>query len=395
MCFSKILKKKQKKKQVTVSSTPSNVIPIDKLQLWLQTKKNEINGREKQIFSLINQRSNEFINEIQEQIKTLENIDFQKIDADERLKKIVNENLTKYLNYVENLIRNIQSLNQQENLETFVSWINKTFFEFEKKSYMDYQRAIYLIKKELFDIRKTISDFSKALSEIVDDNKDIIDLSRNIEDIENKLNQYHNINKTIIETQEKTNQLTQKLKQEEDIIAMKLKEIDDTKQDKEYLAQLKQKEEIQSYEYNLEKDVYSLKTMIDFKNLTNIYHSDPKKMEIIKNYKERFEEYFLTNDCSDFFKIIEDSKLNTPEFDIKRKEITTRKQELTQMKKNIPKDKLQDLEREKSQLEIEISNLNDEISKEYQKLEKLNLIKIELLDSIKQNMSNFNILITN
>ncbi|HPC10107.1 MAG TPA: hypothetical protein PLN85_03445, partial [archaeon] len=149
------------------------------------------------------------------------------------------------------------------------------------------------------------------------------------------------------------------------------------------------------YEYNLEKDVYSLKTMIDFKNLTNIYHSDPKKMEIIKNYKERFEEYFLTNDCSDFFKIIEDSKLNTPEFDIKRKEITTRKQELTQMKKNIPKDKLQDLEREKSQLEIEISNLNDEISKEYQKLEKLNLIKIELLDSIKQNMSNFNILITN
>jgi len=104
---------------------------------WIERKE-----REESVHTLIDDRINRFVKDLDEQLTILEAIDIEDRKADQRAKAITMGNLQKYLTHVKNL------KNRLEKKESFPV-INDLLADFYRRSENNYQRATLLIGKEL------------------------------------------------------------------------------------------------------------------------------------------------------------------------------------------------------------------------------------------------------
>jgi len=89
-----------------------------------------------------------------------------------------------------------------------------------------------------------------------------------------------------------------------------LKEIEKIKKSKSYIENLKKQEEIKLDEKELEKEVYKLKEIIDFKALAGMFHTDEKKMVVVKEYKKNFQVTFQEDNGARILSLINEAELN-------------------------------------------------------------------------------------
>ena len=123
-------------------------VNFNEIEDWLENKKNKLIKKEEEIFIIIKKRANISTSNISGKIKNLEAIDIESKKVEERAKIIVRQSLDKYLSFVEVFTKELTET-KRERLSNFIEDTNQIFSDFDKRSYIFYQRANYLIGDEL------------------------------------------------------------------------------------------------------------------------------------------------------------------------------------------------------------------------------------------------------
>lgn len=362
---------------------------FNNIENWFESKKGQYKNKEKEILSLIDNKIKEVVKYLNEKVKILENINIDEKKEEDRIKSIVKGSLNNYIKYIKDFIEKIDNL-KQENLEEFIPEINKIFLDFDKKSYISYKKAAFLVGDELVNIKNTIIEFSKYLTKIFDKNKNFIDNSKTISFIGLKLDQINESNKIIDNINERIKSLDLKITNNKEMNNNILKDIEKIKKGKDYTENLKKQQEIRLIEKELEKEIYDLKGMIDLKNLANFFHNYKKEMSIIKEHKENFQIAFQKDNGANILSLLDESKLNNDIISAKIKQINNKKRII---KNTEFKNEIECLLSTINKIKLEIDNLNDEKSKEMKKYEKLKLNKEGIITSLKLELKKLNVVV--
>ncbi|MBD3253025.1 hypothetical protein GF386_04800, partial [Candidatus Pacearchaeota archaeon] len=129
--------------------------------------------KQQELIRTIKELVSEFREDIKEKLEILEKIDLTQKKADSRTKFIIKENLTNYMTHLQKLINSLEI--DASDLTDLIKKINSVFYDFEKKSHPNFQKATFLIGKELGDTKKSIDNFFKNLNKKISENKDFID----------------------------------------------------------------------------------------------------------------------------------------------------------------------------------------------------------------------------
>lgn len=390
MGFATFFKKIIQKDKVNEPKSNTRELTFDEIKNIVENKEKEIKSKEKEIFLLIKDRASIFANELKHKVRDLEGIDLKSKDTHERVKLIVKTNLNIYIDHVRGLIESISNLNEN-NFENNIKLINHIFMDFEKKSFISYQRSVFLIGDDLIETRKSIADFSKYLINMLENNKEIIGYSRIINSITKKVDQVSEANETISKFEDIIKQLTKKIKILEEQNITNIEIIENIKKNKSYNENSRQQEQVKLNETELNQEIYELKRIIDFKGLGNIFHTDEKKTKIISAYKDKFEDTYLKDNGTSILSLLDEAKLNNLTIISKTKKINEKQEELIKIKATIKKDETEDLLTDIQNTKTEIENINNEIVNEFKKLEKIKIQKEDLINSIKQELARINV----
>src|SRR3989344_1099920 len=161
-------------------------VQLKDLERTIKEKKKELSIKEEEILNQVKNKTKLLIKDLEEKSIKLENIDLNQKKTEERVKLIVKENLFYFLSNLKKLINNINNLETNE-LSKFIEELNKKFFDFEKKSLINYEKATFLIGKELGDVKDSISNFFKNLNGDLNENKELFDNLKTINICEEKL----------------------------------------------------------------------------------------------------------------------------------------------------------------------------------------------------------------
>src|SRR3989338_3459949 len=218
-------------------------IVFSELGSWAEIRIKDIEKQEEDVFSLIKGKTDVFSKEIRERIKAIENFNVSQIKAEDRIKSAVEEGRKKYIESVEALVENLNNM-KSDKLENIISYSDKVFSDFNKRSRLSYERATILIGKEMAEIRESLKSFSKDLIKIFDENKSLAESSKTIY-----------LEKEITNVEKENTEI--------------LQEIGEIKKSPEHLEILKLQEKVSALKNELEKDIFSLGQTIDFRALGN------------------------------------------------------------------------------------------------------------------------------
>jgi len=383
---------KRKKQNIDIE-LPMETIQFNELGTQLQIKESELADKELDLLAKIKEQLNKLTKELEEEIETLKKIDLDdKPKIEERVKLIVKGNLDSYINYLEKLIETLKNLNPQLNI--IPNKINSIFSEFERKSNLSYQKATFLVGKELEKTKVSIADFFRNLKITLDENKNLIMLSQTVSIVNEKLKEIDANKKQKMESQGSLDKFNQKILDFEDKINTIKKEIEDTKKSKEHKEELKTKQTILNKEQELEKEILQIKAEIDFKSLANLFHTNKKEMEIIKEHKEMFKKAFQKSNGEEILELLNGAKVDTETISKKISETNIIKQEIEELEKAFnPEHSKNILTKEFAITKIkeDIENVNYENTREKNKYERFNKDEQEIIDKIKQELGKINV----
>ncbi len=388
MGFFDFLKKIAKKEELETEK-----IEFQDLDNWIKDKKEENKNKETEFLGQINTKIKELIDSLKEKVGALETIDISEKKVEERAKLIVKENLRNYLIYLEKLIERLEDFDEKD-IDTFINKLNTIFSDFEKKSHLCFEKATYLIGKELGGTRDAIVNFSCDFKNIVNNNKNLIQSSKIISNIELKLNESSNIKDQKERVNKQTQEITSKIVSCKNNLKILEKEIDKIKDSDDYNQELAKKHEITKKKQGLEQEIYSLKAMIDFKYLASIFHANEKEMAIIKDHKENFLNSFQRDDGETLLSILQNTKMEKQDIENKIKSIIENKKKIEESENNLPNKESKNLTHNESEIagfKKQIFELTNELSREEKKYEKFEEKIKEIFQEIKQESTKINI----
>lgn len=357
-------------------SLHEETVSLSNLGVWIKKKEKEDINKEKEILILIKDRISLLIKELDEKLINLEKVDLQSKKVENKIKVIVSGNLKSYIHYVKLLVKNLGNIEEKE-LGRFIDKVNKTFFDFQKNSNVNYQKATFLVGNEMSDIKKTLHNFSKDFTKTLEKNKKIIDSSKQIFLIQSKLTQFDEINDVIEGFNKKKGLVNVKIKN----IGNEIKKIETSA---DYIENLKKQDEIELNAGKITKEIYQLKSMINFKVLSNAFHSSIRMMGKVKKYKEKFESTFQDDDGVGLLELLDEAKLNTELINSKIKLINVLKNKLA--KDNLIIKETSGLSSKVKDLKQEVNNLKAEIVEEEKRYEKIKINKESVINQLKEEL---------
>jgi len=357
-----------RKKKVEEDEIGPEKIGFDEVGGWLDGKVEEVSEKEKRVFDLISEKIELFIREIEDKVKVLEGIDVESKKAHGRAKLIVRQGLDKYLGFVDIFIKELTEVEKQ-NLGQFVEDVNKVFADFDKHSYLFYERATFLIGDEMAVVKQEINNLSKYFTKLFSENQKIVDSSNVVSSTKLKLKKLDEVAITLDKISLETKELDKKIVEGKEKEKKVLGEIEEVKVSRDYVENLKKREEIELVEKQLEGDILKLKSLVDFKALSSAFHSDEKKMKIVKSYKENFQETFAKDGGESILNLVSEAKLGSKVFADKIEEIDKRQKNLGEIRVLIKKDVVGGMMEEVQKIKSEIENLSIEKVKQVKRSE--------------------------
>ena len=334
---------------------------------------------------MIQDRINFFANEFKEKINIVKVVDVESKKVEDKIKSVVDEGRKKYIESANDFINNLEGL-EKGGFGKFTEEINKVFLDFNKSSHMSYERTTILIGKEMADIKKSLEVFSGDLIKIFEGNKDITDSSKIISYIKLKLEQVDEIEKDFERIGETIISLDKKKIEKEQENKKILEKIEEIKKSEDYIKNLERQEKIKLSEEELEKELFSLKQLIDFKGLANFFHIFGEEMSIIKVYRENFQTRFRKDDGESIVKLLNEAKLNNETISKKISQINNNEKEIAKNKQEIKKDGIEELYSETTKIILEIGSLKNEKEREEKRREKLKVRKKEFAEEVKEEL---------
>ncbi len=360
------------------------------IENWIERRIRENELKEKEILFVAGWKIKDFIKELREKIVILKGVDVDARKEKDEIKNIVIDSRKKYIELVEDLIERLNNL-EEPKLERFIERINKIFFDFNKSSFKNYERATILIGKEMASIKFGVRAFSKDLLKTYEKGKSVVDFFKRISLVKSKLDMIPSIDRTFGKISETILSLNGKIMDKEEENKKILEEIEKIKKSSNYLGYLRNQKKIESLKEELKNDIFRLKQLLDFKALANFFHINEEQMNILKNYKEDFYTHFIEDDGKSIISLLDEAKLNNEKILDKIEKIYSKLEETKKHEQEIKEDETQELYPKIKEIVLEIDNLKIEKAKEEKRHEKLKTNKEELISILKQELGKMNV----
>lgn len=349
-------------------------LSFSELGVWLDKRVFELGEKRKIFLGMVKNRVAELVVELTEELHVLNGIDIDKKKERERIKAIVKENHNNYMIHLERLITRLSEMSNDQNI---IGDINLIFSDFKKRSAMNYEKATFLIGKEMGNVKESIGVFFKDVGAIVEKNKKFMDEVSAIDGIKKSFTEYNELVKKKSELEGDMERDIERVVHVKELSKKKRLEIEKLKGSKRFIEEGIKFEELNKKKEKLDKVIYDFSRVIDFKVLANYYHSFEKDMALIKRYRDDFRFYFDKNFGEDIVLLIKEAGLYNERISEFISVIKVLKREITDIKiKDIG---LYDLEKELKDLELMGENINQEIFDNKKRIEKIN----EGLDNLR------------
>jgi len=358
-------------------------IEINQLESWLRKNKSELEKKEKQVSESIKSRADSLISELEQQILVLEKVDVSHKKAEEKIKLVVKENLNLYTRYLNKLIERLKEINEEKPLDH----LDIIFADFSKKSEITYQKATFLIGKELGKSREIISQFSRDIKEIVNQNKESYDKLKIINETEKKQKEIKNIEYSENQISSQKEQISLKINDKKSAIGIINSEIETIKKSKEYVEKKEVGKEREKEKENLTKEASKVREIIDFKNLASIFHVNEKKMRIVKEYNDHFLSSLEHDNGQGLLSLLIEANYSKDVWD-KLSGLINKQKEIQDFSEN---DETLDLESEINKIKLEMTLLEEENAKLENARDKLKENKQSAINEIKLELIKINI----
>ena len=307
--------------------------------------------------------------DLKAQINVLKSINLEQRKEDERLKKIVMENLGFYISHLDNLIDEFEKTKSLEVKEGILK-IQFILDDFSKKSHKSYEKATILIGEEVEQTKEIIKNFNKGFVKIAGENESVFikighiqefkELNSKIEDLRGIK---EGINRQIKSLRElKIKQEKQKSFFEEDYSKFK--------QSEEFKELFMQEQRLNGELSKLNNEIMGIKEKINIRFLLKYYHGDNKCSELLKNYRENFIEALGNDETLEIARLVE----KVLAINIQKELLDLRERDMNlRIRDNLPAQaKLNIFEDRIKNADLEISGLKEKESAEIKKLERAN-----------------------
>ena len=366
-------------------------ISVRELEPWLFNKKTEIKKQEKIFLKLIQERISQLTQEFEEEISVLKKIDVDKKKAEEKIKLIVKENLNNYIYCLEKLITRLKDTSEEKDntIGNVIEKINSIFSDLEKRSRMSYEKATFLIGKEMEKTKESIRLFFKDLEKFLKENQDLTDKSKTISLIEGEIGKFFRVKKIRLEIEKTIFDYDGKINNLKKEIEIKEEKIEEIKKSEKFIEQEKKKKELKKKKEEIEEKIYNLREIINFKSLTNFFHIFEKEMSMIKAYKENFKQAFQKTNGEEIISLLQEAKLQDTEITKKIEEIIEKEKEIKNTM--ISKTGIEDLEIEIEKTRAQLDVLNSKKTAERKKYEKQKRNLNEIISAVKEELIKINV----
>jgi hypothetical protein len=305
--------------------------------------------------------------------------------ADERMKSVSEGGKEKYIEMVEGFIEDLNEL-EKANLERFSKDIDKLFEDFNKSSHMSYERATILIGKEMARVKEIIVNLFRDLRKIFEVNKNLIDSLKAFSFIELRLEEITKVDTELGKIKKSFVSLDKDLVEAEEENKKILDEIEEIKKSEDYVKNLGKQNKVSLLKEELEKDILSLRQVIDFKALASFYHIFEDKMELVKGFRDDFQKRFRDDGEAVLNSLLEDAKLNNENISSKIEKIKGKEEETTKLEQEIKPDETQQLYNQTTGIVLDIGNLKNEKIRQEKRGENLKSVREELIKKVKDKM---------
>jgi hypothetical protein len=377
-------------KQEEVEEIVLEKLAFSEIENWLDKKIDENKIKEEEVLVLVQKKIKDFSVELQEKIVHLNEFDVESKKAKDKIKGVVEDSRIKYVGSLEKLIASLENINVTKYSE-ITKKIDKLFLEFNKGSSKNYELVTILIGKEMADIRDLFKNFSNALLEIFNENKEIPELFKKYEFVKLKCALLNSIKNKKIKVRQDLLEIQEKIKQKKEERQDFLKKIGEIKESEDYQNMLDKKEKVGFLEKEIGEKLVSLKQLIDFKALTNFFHINEDQMNVLKKYKENFQESFKKENGEEIIALLDEAKLNNSGILEKVDLVKIKREELVKCKNEIIKDETLELEERERKIVVEIEEFRIEKVKEDKRMEILNEEERELKDLLNQEFLKMNV----
>src|SRR3989344_6509852 len=245
-------------------------VSLNEINEVILKKKQEIKADETDVVNLIKSRVNSLIIEFESEILAINQINLSEKKVEEKTKLIVGENLDRFLVHLKKLKNNLEDMGNG-GIQDLIKNLDLNIHEFKNESHMNFEKATFLIGKELGDVMKSIKTFYADLNNIFKENKELIETLYLFERAEKLLVEITNLEemKNKMHTHARNLDITgEKLRN--DIENLK-KKIEYTKESEKYKDKMVKIMEVKTKKDELRKDIDNLRAMIDFKGLAGIH----------------------------------------------------------------------------------------------------------------------------
>jgi hypothetical protein len=370
-------------------------LKFEDISNWIDKKEKELENKEKETIEQISKMVFDINQKLNEKKSVLENTNLQSKKTDDRIRFVVKENIEKYIYHLEKLIANLTDLNEKRkelSIEEFINKVNLSFINFNQRSELNFEKATFLIGKELGEVKDSISLFFKDFNRLIDENKEAIVFLEKIEKITLELNEIQNIKKNKKESDENIKEYEEKVNNFEIEIKAIEKNVINIKKSKDYLLELKGKKENENEKIKILNEITNLRERIDFKKLAGIFHSDSKKMRIINKYKENFNDNFQYDNGNEIMSLLKEAGIETNSIFKKIEELMLRKDKLSKITSvldltHVQESKLILMENQIKTAKNNIDDIKTDIEREKKKISKFIENIAEIKESVKKEIS--------
>jgi hypothetical protein len=356
MGFFDIFRKKTEKEATEKSEKE---IDFSDIEEHLKKKEDEIALKDREALELISKRLDSFLEEFRKKIDILRKFDLDSRKADDNTKSVVKKGLESYLSFSDDLISKLSNIKHEKSRE-FIDEINNILFRFDKNSNSNYHRANILIGKELVAIREEIKSFSRDLMEIFNENKKRIMVPKEVIRTRESLSELQEIEKKSEKIKLEIKRLSEEIKEQKKLLEEKQDRIVETEVSEEHLENIRIKNTLLLQEKTLEQEIMRLKALIDFKYLTNTFHTNEKQMKIVKYYRDDFKATFLKDSGESLLNLLSELKIDKNRIFDKINEVKELIDDLNRNKNSLKPNMVEELKNQRESIESGIKELEDE-----------------------------------
>lgn len=355
-------------------------ISFNELDSWICKKSSELDKERGVFLNSMKERTDILIKEIRQGAEVLENLNWNKIKAEEKILLVVKENLGNYIIQLKQLADKLEGFEQTERSK---EELRSVFSAFDKKTGMNYQKATILIGKEMDNIGKSVSVFFKDMEKIHGDNKGLIDKSGVILNVREKLQELKKSDDLVFGINVEIKSIAGEIGKLENEIKKHEAEIEEVKKSDEYKEESDKRNRFDSNKKKLTLRLDELRKGIDFKSLARTWHENKPEMAIVKKYRENFNETFQKDAGGVLGRLI-----NTLENKDSLQKVLLEVLELDEDIKNteLGVSPTSELEEKITKARNEIGSLKDRKEKEEKKLGKINAEREKMIGDIKREL---------